>query len=195
MDEVMTSRLHPHGLHGKYGLRPDLVTLGKYIGGGLAIGVFGGRQSLLSVCDPRDPRSISHSGTFNNNTLAMAAGYTGLSQIYTPEVNLELNALGDYFRTRLQSVSQGTKLVVTGVGAVLTIHFQSKGTAPSTSSDFSETVQGLKTLFWLYCVNDGYWITERGMLSLILGTTKAELDAYIKTVQSFISTYRHLVLL
>jgi len=186
LDEVLTSRLHPSGLAGKYGLKPDLTTLGKYIGGGMAFGAFGGRADLMASCDPRLAGSISHSGTFNNNTLAMVCGYTGLSECYTPEANLSLNALGDRFRSKLQSVAQGTKMVVTGVGAVLTIHFLSDGKAPMKSGDMSlSKVSELKRLFWLWCLARGYWITERGMISLILGTTEVEVDAFIGVCKDF----------
>ena len=56
-DEVMTSRHGPSGLHGMYGLRPDLVTFGKYLGGGMSFGAFGGRADILDRFDPsRLPR-------------------------------------------------------------------------------------------------------------------------------------------
>src|SRR5689334_13446741 len=112
----MTSRLHPSGLQGKFSLEPDLTTMGKYLGGGMAIGVFGGRQELMAAYDPRSTTSLPHSGTFNNNSLAMACGMVGLTQIYTPSIATEHNALGDYFRGRLEAVSRSTKMVVTGVG-------------------------------------------------------------------------------
>ncbi|KAH8891140.1 acetylornithine aminotransferase [Thozetella sp. PMI_491] len=195
LDEVMTSRLHPHGLQGKYSLDPDITTLGKYIGGGLSFGAFGGRASLLTAYDPRLATSLPHSGTFNNNTLGMNCGYVGLSEIYTPEVAIELNALGDYFRTELQEVAKYTKMVVTGVGAVLTIHFLDNGKAPSCGDDLHHhSVGGLKKLFWYWCLSKGFWITERGMLSLILGTTKVEVDLYVAIVKQFVQQHARLLI-
>ncbi|KAH7026725.1 putative glutamate-1-semialdehyde 2,1-aminomutase [Microdochium trichocladiopsis] len=194
LDEVMTSRLHPHGLQGKYSLDPDLTTLGKYIGGGLAFGAFGGKSEHLAVYDPRRASSVAHSGTFNNNTLAMSCGAVGLSQIYTPDVSQQHNELGDYFRTSLQTVAEGTKMVVTGIGAVLTIHFLENGLAPVREADLDEqTVSGLKTLFWHWCLSRSFWITERGMLSIILGTTREELDGFVETARLFVAEYRHLL--
>jgi glutamate-1-semialdehyde 2,1-aminomutase len=190
----MTSRLHPSGLQGKHNLKPDLTTLGKYIGGGLAIGAFGGRESLLAVYDPRRPTSLPHSGTFNNNTLAMTCGYVGLTEIYTDEAALELNALGDYLREELQAASAGTQMVATGVGAVLTIHFLANGQVPKNASDLeSNSIADLKKLLWYWCLERGFWITERGMLSIILGTTKDEVDAILSAVRSFLTEYSHLV--
>ena len=64
-DEVMTSRLSPGGLQEKHGVVPDMTTLGKYIGGGMSFGAFGGRRDLMSRFDPRRADSIAHAGTFN----------------------------------------------------------------------------------------------------------------------------------
>jgi glutamate-1-semialdehyde 2,1-aminomutase len=76
-DEVMTSRLAYRGLHGAHGINPDLVTLGKYLGGGASFGGFGGRADVMDRFDPSSPHAFSHGGTFNNNVLSMAAGLAG----------------------------------------------------------------------------------------------------------------------
>ena len=127
LDEVMTSRLAPGGLQQLEDLKPDLTTMGKYLGGGLSFGAFGGREDIMAVYDPRVSTALAHSGTFNNNTLSMVAGYTGLSQVYTPEVSVEFNKLGDRLRERLQELSQGTKMTVTGRGTMLGIHLLEDG--------------------------------------------------------------------
>ncbi len=51
-DEVMTSRLHPGGLSEKVAIQPDLKTLGKYVGGGMSFGAFGGRKDIMQIFDP-----------------------------------------------------------------------------------------------------------------------------------------------
>src|SRR5262249_37618858 len=73
-DEVMTSRLSPGGLQAATGVTPDMTTLGKYIGGGMSFGAFGGKQAIMSMFDPRQPNFLPHAGTFNNNVLTMSAG-------------------------------------------------------------------------------------------------------------------------
>jgi glutamate-1-semialdehyde 2,1-aminomutase len=65
-DEVMTSRLSTGGLQQVLGITPDLTTFGKYLGGGLAFGAFGGRADLMSRFDPSRADAIPHGGTFNN---------------------------------------------------------------------------------------------------------------------------------
>ena len=84
-DEVMTSRLAPGGLQAVHGVKPDLTTFGKYIGGGMSFGAFGGRADIMDLFDPRRPDALPHAGTFNNNVLTMAAGLAGLTEVYTPD--------------------------------------------------------------------------------------------------------------
>src|SRR6185295_10267412 len=66
-DEVMTSRCSTGGLQEALGIRPDLTTFGKYLGGGMSIGAFGGRLDLMKRFDPTSGDALPHSGTFNNN--------------------------------------------------------------------------------------------------------------------------------
>ena len=102
-DEVMTSRLSPGGLQGKLGILPDLTTFGKYLGGGMSFGAFGGRAELMSRFDPARPDAIPHSGTYNNNVLTMAAGVAGLSQVFTPAAADALSASGERLKARLNA--------------------------------------------------------------------------------------------
>ncbi len=124
-DEVMTSRLGPHGLQETLGVRSDLTTLGKYVGGGMSIGAFGGRAALMARFDPRRPDHWNHAGTFNNNVLTMAAGIVGLTEVFTPEAAVQLNDKGERLRQRLNAAAERRDLpvTVTGIGSLMTIHF------------------------------------------------------------------------
>lgn len=214
MDEVMTSRLAPGGLQSTIidpqdnaPLKPDITTLGKYIAGGMTIGVFGGRKELLSLYDPRplsesnvqkQPDQMSHSGTFNNNTLAMHVGLVALSSVYTPEVCTELNALGDWFRQGLLDRCRGTRMTVTGVGAVCNVHFGSHedGLENLRIEDLdarrSKADSVLGDIFWFHAVQKGFWIARRGMLALTMGTTRAELQGFLDFVEDFSREFRNL---
>lgn len=124
----------------------------------------------------------------------MSCGFRGLSEIYTPEAATGLNSLGDYFRERLRVAAKGTRMRVTGIGAVLTIHFQENGMDPVCTDDLDRHSNfKLKKLFWLWCLSNGFWITERGMLSIILGTSKDELDSFVDNVSLFLQRYSGLV--
>lgn len=195
LDEVMTSRLAPNGLQGVLGLKPDLVSLGKYLGGGFAFGAFGGRQDIMSVYDPRSAAAVAHSGTFNNNTMTMHVGHAGLSKILTPEVNIEFNAKGDRYRQRLQEVTKGTKCSITGRGALFCVHFSDTGLRDIRSvADISERLD-LHDLFWFEMLEDGYWVHRRGSIALILDTPDQELDRFVGCVEKFLQKHKEIMTL
>src|SRR5256712_3465147 len=74
-DEVISFRIAWGGAQERFGVRPDLTTFGKIIGGGLPVGAFGGRADVMSYYDPRKGAArISHGGTLNPNPATMAAG-------------------------------------------------------------------------------------------------------------------------
>ncbi len=125
-DEVMTSRLAPGGMQERTGVMPDLVSFGKYLGGGVSFGAFGGREDLMARLDPRRPDALVHSGTYNNNVLTMAAGAAGLEKVFTPEAVRRLNDSGDRLRERLQRAGDERKapVRVTGLGSMICIHLQ-----------------------------------------------------------------------
>lgn len=193
LDEVMTSRLSGGGLRELEGLEPDLVTMGKFLGGGISFGCFGGSKEVMSVYDPREGAALAHSGTFNNNTLTMAAGYAAMSQVYSPEVAREFNEMGDRFRARLQEISQGTKMTVTGRGSILGIHFLEDGRKELSNYRDRKDMEHLRELFWFEMMEEGFWITKRGSLALILDTPWEELERFAVAVEGFLARYPALV--
>ena len=93
-DEVMTGfRLAYGGAQQRYGIRPDLTTLGKVIGGGLPVGAYGGRRDIMSKVAPAGP--VYQAGTLSGNPLAVAAGLAMLRHLKAhPEVYDRLEAMG-----------------------------------------------------------------------------------------------------
>lgn len=196
LDEVMTSRVAPGGLASLHDLHPDMKTFGKYLGGGLAFGAFGGRADIMAAYDPRPQGAtavpfLTHHGTFNNNTLAMHVGHAGLTEIYTPEVCTEFNAMGERMLRDLAPVTAGTKMCFTGVGTVLGSHFTATGLQTierETAEDWT-----LKELFWFEMMEAGYWITRRGSIALCLGTPESELQRFVACVGEFLQRHASLV--
>ncbi|KAK3376312.1 pyridoxal phosphate-dependent transferase [Lasiosphaeria ovina] len=200
LDEVMTSRLAPGGLGAALGLDcpPDLVSLGKYLGGGLAFGAFGGRADVMAVYDPRAPNALAHSGTFNNNTLAMHAGCAGLAGVFTPDVCVAFNAEGDTLRARLAALARGTRLAFTGRGSLIGLHFTQRGVHVVASSDDLARAgrrTDLRDLFWFEMLEEGFWITRRGFIALILDTPDDELDRFVGAVAAFLERHREIMAL
>ncbi|KAM3424500.1 hypothetical protein BST61_g6504 [Cercospora zeina] len=128
-DEVMTSRVYSGGGVQSGlppGYRPDMTTLGKYTGGGMSFGAFGGKREIMELFDPREPGGLAHERTFNNNVLTMAAGSAGLEQIFAPARAEALHRTGEQLRERLNEAGNGTLLKVTGLGSVMLFPLHTK---------------------------------------------------------------------
>ncbi|MBT3347445.1 MAG: glutamate-1-semialdehyde 2,1-aminomutase [Thiotrichales bacterium] len=94
LDEVMTGfRVSLGGAQGKFGITPDLTTLGKVIGGGMPVGAFGGKQKIMEHLAPLGP--VYQAGTLSGNPLAMAAGMKTLELISAPNFYTELESKVD----------------------------------------------------------------------------------------------------
>ncbi len=187
LDEVQTSRLAPGGLQEKWGLEPDLTSLGKYIGGGMSFGAFGGRAEIMDLFDPRRADAIPHAGTFNNNVLTMSAGLAGLTKIYTPERAVELNARGDALRERLNALAEakGAALRFSGLGSLNAVHFTARPVR--TLDDMLRQDRALAALFHLDLLERGVYLSRRGNLNLSLPMAEAEFDQVADAVENFIA--------
>jgi len=100
-DEVMTSRLSYHGYGDKIGIRPDLMTIGKWVGGGMSFGAFGGREDIMNIFDPRLGK-LEHAGTFNNNVMSMSAGIAGCTLLDENRID-QLNSRGEHMRKAIEA--------------------------------------------------------------------------------------------
>ena len=188
-DEVMTSRLAPGGLHGKLGVTPDLVAFGKYLGGGVSFGAFGGKRALMQRLDPTRPDGLTHSGTYNNNVLTMAAGIAGLEQVYTPQAAERLNASGDRLRIRLNEAASkhGAPIQVLGQGSMLCFHpLRGPVRRPS---DLAKVSLEVRKLLHLELNLRGLYIARRGFMSLSLPLTDADHDKLIAAFEAFLGDY------
>jgi glutamate-1-semialdehyde 2,1-aminomutase len=187
-DEVMTSRLAPGGLQQLLGILPDLTTLGKYLGGGMSFGAFGGRAPIMERFDPRRPDAFQHAGTFNNNLLTMHAGLVGLTEIYTPERSRALNNRGDGLREGLNAVvrRRGLTMQFTGLGSMLAVHMTD---VPIRSeADAARGSGALRDLFWFDLLAAGIWFAKRGMFALSLALDEADGDRLVAAVEDFTET-------
>jgi glutamate-1-semialdehyde 2,1-aminomutase len=126
-DEVITGfRLSLGGAQKYYGVTPDLTTLGKIIGGGFPIGIFGGKRSLLGQVAPGG--GIYQAGTFNGSPVSLAAGMATLDVLQTEKVLERLNVVGDSLRIALQETVDDLKLdySVVGIASMFKIFFGPK---------------------------------------------------------------------
>src|SRR5258708_17820720 len=187
-DEVMTSRLAPGGLQEAHGITPDMTTLGKYVGGGMSFGAFGGKTEIMEWFDPRRQDGFQHAGTFNNNVLTMNAGYAGLTEIYTPARARTLNDFGDGLRERLNAVvgQAGLPMQFTGIGSMIGAHM--RGGTIRSAADSAKGHTGLLDLFYFDLVARGIWFAKRGMMALSIALDDNDGDRLIGAVEEFVET-------
>ena len=140
-DEVITGfRLAPGGAQEYYGVRADLVTYGKIIGGGMPVGAYGGSRKLMELVAPLGP--VYQAGTLSGNPVAMAAGLTQLKLLKAhPEVYEKLERRGAMLQAGLEEALKGMDAQVNRVGSILTVFFTREpvtGYAQAKSSDLEQ---------------------------------------------------------
>lgn len=135
LDEIVTGfRLNFGSVSSLYHLNPDMITLGKIVGGGLPIGVVCGKKEIMKVANPVENRNKEQlcyigGGTFSSNPLTMTAGYATMDYISKNRqaVYNKINKLGDMARNGLKKLfsDYGLKTEVTGLGSLFLTHFLS----------------------------------------------------------------------
>lgn len=117
VDEVISLRLSYNGFISSYGITPDLMTVGKIVGGGFPVGAVIGRAEVMQVLDPTLPGCLPHGGTFSANPVSMAAGAVSL-RLLTAEAIARINQFGDEIRRSVNAGIDGTGWEVRGVGSL-----------------------------------------------------------------------------
>jgi len=135
-DEVMTGfRVHPQGAQGLYGIKPDLTTLGKVIGGGMPVGAFGGKRTIMEKIAPLGP--VYQAGTLSGNPVAVAAGLATLRLTERPQFYEDLarqtRALADGFASAARSAE--VSFSAQSVGGMFGIYF-----APAAPRSYAEVM-------------------------------------------------------
>ena len=122
-DEVMTgSRLSPGGAQGLFGMKPDMTCLGKVVGGGLPLAVYGGKREIMERIAPLGP--VYQAGTLSGSPLAVATGLATLAAL-TPSVYERLEAAASRLQVGLERALRDSRVdgVVQRVGSMLTLFF------------------------------------------------------------------------
>ncbi|PFH09043.1 glutamate-1-semialdehyde 2,1-aminomutase [Collimonas sp. PA-H2] len=189
-DEVMTSRCAPGGRQEIMGIAPDITTLGKYIGGGMSFGAFGGRRAIMDQFDPSRSKSVSHAGTFNNNVVTMAAGIAGIGKLYTPEVAIAFTQRGNALRERLNRIciAHAVAMQFTGIGTTMNVHFTRQ--AISSPADIAGADPRFKKLLFFYLLRSGIYIGSRGFIVMSLPLSDSDLDKLVDAIGQFIVCYK-----
>jgi glutamate-1-semialdehyde 2,1-aminomutase len=147
-DEVMTGfRVALGGAQALYGVRPDLTTLGKIIGGGMPVGAFGGRRDIMERLAPLGP--IYQAGTLSGNPVAMIAGLTTLELLSAPGFHQRLKATTEVLIRRLaeSSLSAGIALATNHVCGMFGFFFTDERVVDRYSKVMACDVERFKRFF------------------------------------------------
>jgi glutamate-1-semialdehyde 2,1-aminomutase len=190
-DEVMTGfRVALGGALELYGLDADLVTLGKIVGGGLPVGVFGGKRIFMDLLAPLGP--VYQAGTLSGNPLAMAAGIATLSylQHHAAEVypHLEATAKAVAEGVAAEAARAGVPITLNRVGAMWTWFFQS---GPVT--DYDQAAKSDTAAFGRFhraMMDQGVWLPPSQFEAAFLSTAhgEAEIAATIEAAREAFKT-------
>jgi glutamate-1-semialdehyde 2,1-aminomutase len=181
-DEVMTGfRVAAGGAQEILGIKPDLTTFGKIIGGGLPVGAFGGKREIMEMVAPAGP--VYQAGTLSGNPLAMAAGYAALSYIKEhPEIYVHLEKASMYlengFKENLKAI--GKNYAMNRVGSMMCMFF-----TENQVNDFKSAVTSDTVLYGKYfheMLKRGIYLAPAQFEALFVSTahTKDDLDKTIK---------------
>lgn len=180
-DEVMTGfRVAAGGAQEILGIKPDLSTFGKIIGGGLPVGAFGGKREIMEKLSPSGP--VYQAGTLSGNPLAMSAGFAALSYIKEhPEIYVQLEKASMYlengFKENLMAV--GKNYAMNRIGSMMCLFFTEKPV-----NDFKSALTSNTELYGKYfheMLNRGVYLAPAQFEALFVSTahTKEDLDKTI----------------
>ncbi len=156
-DEVMTGfRVAPGGAQELYGIKPDLTTLGKVIGGGLPVGAYGGKAEIMKMVAPLG--EVYQAGTLSGNPLAMASGLAQLKIVKNEKALIQLKEITDKLVAGFEKAIKdtGVNATVNSTCGMFTVFFTKEKVTDFESAKTSDTKKFAK--FWQNLLEEGvYW--------------------------------------
>lgn len=169
-DEVMTGfRLSPGGAQAYYGVKPDLTTLGKIIGGGLPVGAYGGKKEIMERVSPAGP--VYQAGTLSGNPLAMAAGMAMLQHLKdNPQVYTQLEETSSKIVSGIaeQWKEAGHLFTTNRVGSMFTLFFTDKPVVDFESAKTSDVALFAK--YFQHMVSQGIYLAPSQYEAMFIST-------------------------
>lgn len=185
LDEVMTGfRLAPGGAQERLGIRADLLTYGKVIGGGMPVGAFGGRKEIMQHIAPLG--NVYQAGTLSGNPIAMIAGYTLLKELKSnPAIYRELDEKALYLRNGLDKVLRawGQPYQINQLGSMISIHFSDRPVTDFASASAANNARF--STFFHAMLRRGVYLPPSAFESWFLNNAlqQEDLDATVKAVK------------
>lgn len=184
-DEVITGfRLAPGGAQELFGVKPDLTTLGKIIGGGFPVGAYGGKKEIMQLVAPSGP--VYQAGTLSGNPIAMTAGYTTLKILYEKRKTIykQLDSKAKYLAERFREIADknGVKVQVNQIGSMMTVFFSDGEVYDYESALKSDTKKFAK--FFNLMLKNGVYLPPSQFEAMFLSTAHTDRDIE-KTIKAF----------
>ena len=188
-DEVITGfRLSLSGAQGYFGVRPDLTTFGKIIGGGMPVGAYGGRKDVMELIAPSGP--VYQAGTLSGNPVAMAAGLAQLKLLRdTPDFYEELNRKGDVFFENIKKAVReaGKPWQVNYIGSLGCIFFTDSPVENYAQAKSADTKAFAEYFSWM--LGHGIYVAPSQFEAMFLSSamTEEELAGVLETLQEYLN--------
>ena len=187
LDEIVTGFRFRFGcLYPTMKLDPDIVTLGKIVGGGMAIGVICGKKEIMQMADTtgkkKSERSYVGGGTFSANPASMVAGFTTLSELKNSKsIYSKINDLGEYTRKELSKSFDG-RVLVSGKGSLFMTHFIDNGvTEIKTAADVAKCNNSKLVKYHFQMIaKDGIFFLPGKLGAISNAHTKSDINQMIK---------------
>jgi glutamate-1-semialdehyde 2,1-aminomutase len=190
LDEVMTGfRVSLQGAQGYYGIKPDLVTLGKVMGGGLPAAAFGGRRDIMQCLAPLG--AVYQAGTLSGNPVAVAAGMATLKLVQTPGFYERLAQLAKQMTEGLAASAKkhGVRFCAQSVGGMFGLYFSA--TPPTSYAEVMACDKEAFNRFFHAMLNEGVYLApsafEAGFVSA--AHTDADIAATIAAADKIFSSW------
>ena len=187
-DEVMTGfRVGLASAQGLYGIKPDLTTLGKVVGGGMPVGAFGGRRDIMQCLAPLGP--VYQAGTLSGNPVAMAAGLATLKLLQAPGFFEKLSATARQLTEGLESIAKGAGIAFSAqsVGGMFGLYFRE--TPPKSYAEVMQCDKAAFNRFFHFMVDEGVYFApsafEAGFVSMAHG--KDEIERTLLSAKKYFS--------
>ena len=183
-DEMISIGMSRGGAQGFYDVAPDLTACGKLVGGGMPMGVFGGRADIMALCAGEGGTPpVLHTGTWNAHPVAMAAGLAQLGQL-TPAAYDHLDEIGEYMRGRVRELaaSRGVALHVTGVRHFSAFHYTAEPVR-----DHRDARKGDAALAWrvgFSLLSQGFHVPGGIRTNLSTAIEKADIDRFVTALDT-----------
>lgn len=184
-DEIITGfRIGMFGAQGYYGIEPDMTTLGKIAGGGLPLGIFGGRKDIMEKVAPQG--GVYNSGTYNGNPLSLAAGMATVEYLDKQRVHIKVNEMGNTLRGALVELMRRAKLSysVSGIGSMFQVFM---GPKPENYGDALKCDKELYMKLWAHMLENGVFTPPSQFETCFISAAHTNQDleqtlrAYIKS--------------